>query len=133
MAIPYYFAHSSFLSCSLLISYNPSGALIMALSNPGYGKPSLLSFQEVEELVKQFGKVTQHFLNRAQYSDNSCRQVEWDCLSVVPELLSSWLAVPHVLQSMSRHWSSGEQLSNAQLTSLQEARIHMAGYDLCQV
>jgi len=118
--------HSKVADC------NAAGALIMALSNPGYGKPSLLSFQEVEELVKQFGKVTQHFLNRGQYSDNSCRLVEYDCLNVVPELLVSWLSVPHVLQSMSRHWSSGEQLAAAQLNSLIEARCHMAGYDLCQ-
>ena len=43
---------------------NALGAIILALSPPGFGKPSLLSYQEVEEVVRQFGKVIQHFLGR---------------------------------------------------------------------
>ena len=67
-----------------------------------------------------------------KYAEISCRNVEWDCLDVVPELMVSWLTVPGVLQSMAKHWSSGELLSPAQVTNLQEARVHLAGYDLCQ-
>jgi hypothetical protein len=29
----------------------------MTLATPGYGKPSLLSLNEVKELLRQFGKV----------------------------------------------------------------------------
>ena len=46
--------------------------------------------------------------------------------------MTHWLTVPSVLQSLSQHWSSGEQLSPGQVASLQEARSHMAGYDLSQ-
>ena len=64
--------------------------------------------------------------------DISCRNVEWDCIDVVPELLVSWLTCPPVLQSMSKHWSSGEVLTLDQVSQLQEARCHLAGYDMCQ-
>jgi len=111
---------------------NALGAIILALSPPGFGKPSLLSYQEVEEVVRQFGKVIQHFLGRRKYAEISCRNVEWDCLDVVPELMVSWLSVPGVLQSLAKHWSSGELLSPAQVSNLQEAKVHLAGYDLCQ-
>ena len=53
-------------------------------------------------------------------------------MQVVPHLMTHWLTVPSVLQSLSQHWSSGEQLSPGQVASLQEARSHMAGYDLSQ-
>ena len=108
------------------------GAVILALTPPGYGKPSLLSFEEVEEVMRQFGKVIQHFLGRRQYTEISCRNVEWDCLEVVPELMVHWLSVPGVVQQVSQHWSSREQLTPAQVTSLLEARNHLAGYHLCQ-
>ena len=108
------------------------GAVVLALNPPGYGKPSLLSLGEVEELVRQFGKLLPHFLGRAKWSEVSGRTVEWDCLHLVPELLVLWLTVPQVLQSLSQHWSSGEQLSPAQVSSLLSARTHMAGFDLCQ-
>ena len=57
--------------------------------------------------------------------------LEWDCLSVVQDFLMQWLCVPQVLQGLSQHWSSGEKLSGAQVTSLISARNHLAGYDLC--
>ena len=42
---------------SVIGGSKPVGAVVMALGPPGYGKPSLLSHQEVVEVVKQFGKV----------------------------------------------------------------------------
>lgn len=38
----------------------PVGCIVMALGAPGYGKPSLLSFNEVEELLRQIGKSLVH-------------------------------------------------------------------------
>ena len=58
--------------------------------------------------------------------------MEWDCLDVVPELMSLWLGAPGVLQSLSQHWSSGERLTSDQVQALLSARLHLAGYDLCQ-
>ena len=57
--------------------------------------------------------------------------MEWDCLAVVPDFLMQWLGVPQVLQSLSQHWSTGEQLTGAQVVSLINARNHLAGFDLC--
>eukprot|EP00092_Neocalanus_flemingeri_P019582 GFUD01021214.1.p1 GENE.GFUD01021214.1~~GFUD01021214.1.p1 ORF type:complete len:771 (+),score=230.50 GFUD01021214.1:151-2463(+) len=108
------------------------GAVVMALGPPGYGKPSLLSVQEVEEVVRQFGKVVQHMLAARKWSETSGKTgLEWDCLNVVPDFLMQWLMVPQVMQGMSQHWSSGERLSGGQVTSLISARNHLAGYDLC--
>ena len=58
--------------------------------------------------------------------------MEWDCLDVVPELVSLWLTAPGVLQSLASHWSSGERLTSEQVEALTSARLHLAGYDLSQ-
>ena len=63
--------------------------------------------------------------NLRKYAEISCRNVEWDCLDVVPELMVSWLSVPGVLQSLAKHWSSGELLSPAQVSNIQEAKVHL--------
>ena len=49
------------------------GAIVMALTNPGYGKPSLLNLAEVELVAKQVGKVVQHFLGRTKWAEISGR------------------------------------------------------------
>jgi len=109
----------------------PVGVMVLALPQPGFGKPSLLSPAEVEEVTRQAGKLLQHVLARRRWAEISGRTVEWDCLAVVPELLTHWLQQPDSLQQFSQHWSTGEQLSPAQVTSLISARSHMPGYSLC--
>ena len=39
---------------------HPLGCLVLTLATPGYGKPSLLSPNEVRELLRQFGKVSNY-------------------------------------------------------------------------
>jgi len=117
---------------SVIGGSKPVGAVVMTLGPPGYGKPSLLSHQEVVEVVKQFGKVAQHMLSSKKWSETSGKNgLEWDCLSVVQDFLVHWLSVPQVLQTFSQHWSTGEQLSMAQVNGLISARNHLAGFDLC--
>ena len=58
--------------------------------------------------------------------------MEWDCLDVVPELMSLWLTAPGVLQSLSSHWSSGERLTSEQVEALTSARLHLPSYNLSQ-
>lgn len=109
----------------------PLGAIILALSPPGYGKPSLLSLPEVETLMRTTAKMVQHMLSANQYSELSGTSgVEWDALNVVPDFMSHWLYVPHVMTAMSSQWSTGEKMPASLLDSLVASRHHMAGYNL---
>jgi len=109
----------------------PVGCVVMALGPPGYGKPSLLSFNEVEELLRQMGKAVVHLSANRKWVETSGRTgVEWDALNMVPNLLTHWISVPQVLQSLSCHWSTGEQLSPLMAENQIAAKKHMAGYAL---
>lgn len=90
----------------------PIGCIVMALPNPGYGKPSLLSFNELVELFRLFGKAAANMAAKRDWIETSGRSgVEYDALNLVPEMMSQWLMVPHVLQSLSSHWSTGRILN----------------------
>ena len=51
-------------------------------------------------------------------------------LGVVPDFMSRWLYVPHVMAGLSRHWSSGQPLPDSMLDGLLATKQHMAGYNL---
>ena len=53
-----------------------------------------------------------------------------DVLGVVPDFMSRWLYVPHVMAGLSRHWSSGQPLPDSMLDGLLATKQHMAGYNL---
>jgi len=109
----------------------PLGALVLSLPPPGYGKPSLLSLPEIEELVKKIGKTVVHMLGRRKWAETSgVTGLEFDVVNLMSDLLSHWLSVPSVLASLSGHWSTGAQLNHEEIAKLVASRNHMAGYDL---
>jgi oligopeptidase A len=118
---------------SAVAGSTPVGCIVMALGTPGYGKPSLLSYNEVEEVLKQVGKALVHMSATKKWAETSGRTgVEWDALNLIPELMANWLSVPSFLSTISRHWSTGEQLSDVQVENQIQAKKHMSGYSTSQ-
>ena len=69
----------------------PMGAMILSLPTPGYGKPSLLNFEEVRELLKTFGNMLVHVVAQSEYADLSGKTgVEADALDVAANFMTQW-------------------------------------------
>merc|ERR1711974_80786 len=69
----------------------PLGALVLSLPPPGYGKPSLLSLPEIEELVKKVGKTVVHMLGRRKWAETSgVTGLEFDVVNLMSDLLSGY-------------------------------------------
>lgn len=111
----------------------PVGAMVLSLPQPGYGKPSLLNFAEVDELLRNIGSMLVHLLSAGRWSDTCGKTgVEWDALDVAPRFMTHWLRTPDLLQALARHWSSNEPLAQGMVEKLCQADCQLAGYDLCQ-
>ena len=52
----------------------PMGCVVMALSTPGFGKPSLLSYNELEELLRMLGKAVAHLVGSRKWAETSGRR-----------------------------------------------------------
>jgi len=111
---------------------SPVGCIVMSLATPGFGKPCLLSFNEMEQLFKLVGKAMVHMSAKRKWSETSGNPAEWDAMNVVPDMMTHWLSVPHMVQSFSSHWSNGDQLTMDQAENQILAKKHMAGYSLSQ-
>jgi Zn-dependent oligopeptidase len=49
-----------------------------------------------------------HMSATRKWAETSGRTgLEWDALNLMPDLMTHWLTVPHVLASLSSHWSTG--------------------------
>ncbi len=59
-------------------------------------------------MVMVFFQVLMHMSATRKWAETSGRTgLEWDALNLVPDLMTHWLTVPHVLASLSSHWSTG--------------------------
>jgi len=113
---------------------SPLGAIIFSLTPPNVGKPSLLTFFEVKEVLNKFGMALQHILCENEYSDLGGRTaLEWDVVDFVGEFMSELIHNPQVIRAISGHWSRNEPIEDDVVKHLcTTIKHHMAGYDLCQ-
>lgn len=118
---------------SSITETHPLAALIFNFDVPMYGKPSLLSFSEVQCLFHRFGHSLRHLLTEANYSDVAgISNVEWDVADVCGHVMMHWLYEPSTFKAISSHYTTQEPLSDEIIQNLQQVRTHMAGHDLCK-
>jgi oligopeptidase A len=113
-------------------SCEPLGAMVLSLPTPGYGKPCLITVDEVQELMRQFGNLLLHMSATSPWSDLCGKQgIEWDAIDVSQHFMIEWLYTPDFLASVSGHWSTNEPISPGVVDSICSSRHHMAGFELC--
>uniref|UniRef100_A0A1L8DU09 Putative oligopeptidase n=1 Tax=Nyssomyia neivai TaxID=330878 RepID=A0A1L8DU09_9DIPT len=118
---------------STVTNTKPLTALIFNFASPIYGKPSLLSFDDVVMLFQRIGYALQHLLTTVNYSEVAgVSNIEWDAVEVTSNVMAHFLYNPTVLKAISSHYATEDPLTDALVKSIQTSRTHMAGYDLCQ-
>lgn len=111
----------------------PLAAMIFNLPVPMYGKPSVLSFNEVQTLFMKFGHSLQHLLTRASYSELAgLSNIEWDAVEVAGHVMSHLLYHQNTIKNISGHFTHEELIPDDLIAAIQGSRKHLAGYDLCR-
>jgi len=125
-----------FLSRSRLLAARPGEVrlpvAVLACNGtpPGEGRPSLMTFDEVETLFHEFGHGLQHMLTRVDYGlASGIRNVEWDAVELPSQFMENWLYHRETLRRVSGHVETGEPLPDALFEKIRAARTFRAGSD----
>lgn len=112
---------------------NPISALIFNFQRPPTKEvPSLLSFNEVQNLFTKFGHALQHLLTKAGYSEVSgFNNIEWDAVDISGHVLSHWLQDRNTMKSISSHYASSQPLPSNIINNLIKMKSHFAANELC--
>ena len=96
-------------------------------SPPVDGKPSLMTFREVETLFHEFGHGLQHMLTRVDDVDASgIRGVEWDAVELPSQFMENWCTHQETLVGMSKHVDTGAPLPLALFHKVKAAKTFRA-------
>lgn len=80
-------------------------------SPPAGGKPSLMTFREVETLFHEFGHGLQHMLTKESIGDVSgINGVEWDAVELPSQFMENWCYDRSTLFGMAKHYETNESL-----------------------
>jgi oligopeptidase A len=106
----------------------PVAYLVCNQTPPVDGKPSLMSFGEVETLFHEFGHGLQHMLTTVDYAGCSgIRNVEWDAVELPSQFMENWCYHRSTLLSMGKHYETGEPLPDHYYDKLVAAKNFMSG------
>ncbi|HEY9657991.1 MAG TPA: M3 family metallopeptidase, partial [Allocoleopsis sp.] len=106
----------------------PVAYLVCNQTPPVDGKPSLMTFNEVETLFHEFGHGLQHMLTKVDYSRASgIRNVEWDAVELPSQFMENWCYHRDTLLSLGKHYETGDPLPEHYYQKLLAARTYMSG------
>ena len=106
----------------------PIAYLICNQTPPVDGKPSLMTFGEVETLFHEFGHGLQHMLTTVDFVGASgISNVEWDAVELPSQFMENWCYHRPTLLSLGKHYETGEPLPEEYYQKLLAARTFMSG------
>jgi oligopeptidase A len=92
------------------------------------GKPSLMTFGEVETLFHEFGHGLQHMLTTVDFVGASgISNVEWDAVELPSQFMENWCYDRPTLLSLGKHYATGEPLPEHYFQKILAARTFMSG------
>jgi peptidyl-dipeptidase Dcp len=100
-------------------TYTPHISLVMNFSRPQGDIPSLLTLQEVLTLFHEFGHGLHGLLGKGKYASLNGINVYWDFVELPSQLMENWVYEPEILQSIAKHWQTGEFLSEQDIQTIQ--------------
>jgi len=95
---------------------------------PVDGKPSLMTFGEVETLFHEFGHGLQHMLTTVDHGlVAGIQNVEWDAVELASQFMENWCYHKETLLGMTAHVDTGAPLPDDLFEKIVAARTYMAG------
>eukprot|EP00124_Ichthyophonus_hoferi_P001967 Ihof_evm10s119 gene=Ihof_evmTU10s119 len=109
----------------------PVAHLVCNQSPPVDGKPSLMSFREVETVFHEFGHGLQHMLTNVTYGDVAgLSGIEWDAVELPSQFMENWCYEKPTMDEISGHYETGEKLPEDIFKKILGARTYNAGMDM---
>ncbi len=110
------------------VARRPVAYLVCNQSPPVDGKPSLMTFNEVQTLFHEFGHGLQHMLTRVdEGAVAGINGVEWDAVELPSQFMENWLRHRPALQSFARHYESDVALPATLIDRVLASQTFRAG------
>lgn len=107
----------------------PVASIVSNLSPPLNGKPSLLSYDDVNTIFHEFGHIMHQTLTRAPYASLSGSNTAQDFVEAPSQMLENWIANPEILKMISGHYlDHSQKLPPEMLAKLIETQDFNLGY-----
>ncbi|HAR39014.1 MAG TPA: peptidase M3, partial [Porphyromonadaceae bacterium] len=110
------------------IDSRPHITIVMNFTRPTATKPALLTFDEVETFLHEFGHALHGMLSRSTYETLSGTSVYRDFVELPSHIMENWLTEKEYLDRFAFHYETGEKMPDTLLQKIIDASNYNAGY-----
>ncbi len=104
--------------------------VVCNFSKPVGDKPALLSFDEVETFMHEFGHAMHGMLSDCTYPSISGTSVKRDFVELPSQVMENWCYEPEFLNTFARHYQTGATIPMDYIRKIRAAEKYLAGW-LC--
>ncbi len=108
----------------------PHISIVMNFTRPTESKPALLTFDEVETFLHEFGHALHGILAKSKYESLSGTNVYRDFVELPSQVMENWLLEKEYLDKFAFHYETGERIPEELVQKIIDAANFNAGY-LC--
>ena len=104
--------------------------VVCNFSKPVGNKPALLSFDEVETFMHEFGHAMHGMLSDCTYPGTSGTNVKRDFVELPSQVMENWCYEPQFLNTFAKHYQTGDTIPGEYIKKIKSAEKYLAGW-LC--
>jgi peptidyl-dipeptidase Dcp len=114
------------------IDHRPHVIIVMNFTRPTETKPSLLTHEEVNTFLHEFGHALHGMLSEVTYGSLSGTSVEQDFVELPSQIMENWLNEEPFLDRIAAHYQTGEKIPSELVRNLVDASNFNTGYLCCR-
>ncbi|MBC8285405.1 MAG: M3 family metallopeptidase, partial [Nitrospinae bacterium] len=106
----------------------PHVTIVMNFTRPTETKPALLTFDEVETFMHEFGHALHGMLANSTYSSLSGTSVFRDFVELPSQIMENWAVEKEFLDKFAVHYKTGEKIPADLVQKIIDSQNYLAGY-----
>lgn len=110
------------------VDSRPHITIVMNFTRPTETKPALLTFDEVETLMHEFGHALHGMLANSTYSSLSGTSVYRDFVELPSQIMENWAVEKDFLDRFAVHYKTGEKIPAELVKKIVDSQNYLAGY-----
>jgi len=110
------------------VDSRPHITIVMNFTRPTETKPALLTFNEVETFMHEFGHALHGMLANSTYSSLSGTNVYRDFVELPSQILENWATEKEFLDTFAVYYQTGEKIPAELVQKIVDSKNYLAGY-----
>lgn len=110
------------------VERRPFISIVTNFSKPTAGEPSLLTHDELETFLHEFGHSLHGMLARSRYPSQAGTNVSRDFVELPSQIMENWSYEKEYLEGFARHYKTGETIPQELIDKVVAARNYNSAY-----